>query len=266
VVDDDDPETLRERVRWFLSTDSSAVVYIREVASSVALVLLVGLVLFAVSGLWPPMVAVTSGSMEPHLQRGDLVFVMEEHRFPPESAHADTGVVPAHTGVGTGYRTFGAPGDVIIYRPQGDTVGTPVIHRAHFWVNESENWVANGKAQPEHLGGAESCGQLSQCPAPHAGFVTKGDNPVTNGRYDQVMGVSPVVRPEWVIGTAEFRIPWLGNIRLWADDSLLAARATNPTIGTASTRTGDVPGSSSTTVGADSADTPREAPRRCARS
>jgi signal peptidase len=262
-VVDDGPETLRERIRWFLSTDSGAVVYIREVVSSVALVLLVGLVLFGVSGLWPPMVAVTSGSMEPHLQRGDLVFVMEEHRFPPESAHADTGVVPARTGVETGYRTFGAPGDVIIYRPQGDTVGTPVIHRARFWVNESENWVANGKADPASLGSAERCGQLSQCPAPHAGFITKGDNPVTNGRYDQVMGLSPVVKSEWVIGTAEFRIPWLGNVRLWADDTLSTVRGANMSTRTTSARTGVVSGGNSATVGTASADTPRGAPRRC---
>jgi len=229
-VVDDGPETLRERVRWFLSTDTGVVVYLREVLSTVGLVLLVGLVLFAVSGLWPPMVAVTSESMEPHLQRGDLVFVVEEHRFPPGSAHADTGVVPARTGVKTGYRTFGAPGDVVIYRPRGDTARTPIIHRARFWVNESENWVANGKADPASLGDAESCGQLSQCPAPHAGFITKGDNAATNARYDQVMGLSPVVRPEWVVGTAEFRIPWLGNVRLWADDTLLTVRAANVTV------------------------------------
>jgi len=264
-VVDDGPETLRERVRWFLSTDTGVVVYIREILSTVGLVLLVGLMLFAVSGLWPPMVAVTSGSMEPHLQRGDLVFVVEEHRFLPESAHADTGVVTYRTGVETGYRTFGAPGDVIIYRPRGDTAGTPVIHRARFWVNESENWVANGKADPASLGSAESCGQLSQCPAPHAGFVTKGDNPATNARYDQVMGLSPVVRPEWVVGTAEFRIPWLGNIRLWADDTLLAVRAANVSIRTASVRTEEVSGSSSPGVGPSSAATAGDASRRCAR-
>ncbi|WP_276259430.1 S26 family signal peptidase [Haloglomus litoreum] len=226
----DDPETLRERVQWFLATDSGAVVYVREVLSTVGVVCLVGLLLFAVSGLWPPMVAVTSGSMEPNLHRGDLVFVVEEHRFAPDRAHAETGVVPARTGAETGYRTFGAPGDVIVYQPRGDATGTPIIHRARFWVNESENWVANGKADPAYLGGARSCGELSQCPAPHAGFITKGDNPTTNDRYDQVMGLSPVVRPAWVVGTAEFRIPWLGNIRLWADDQILTA-ATDPTRG-----------------------------------
>jgi signal peptidase len=108
---------------------------------------------------------------------------------------------------------------------------TPIIHRARFWVNESENWVANGKADPAHLGSAESCGQLSQCPAPHAGFITKGD---ANGRYDQVSGLSEPVKPAWVVGTAEFRIPWLGNIRLWAGQTTLGPER----VGAASAGTG----------------------------
>jgi signal peptidase len=209
------PETPIEWLRWLLRTDHGAVVYLREMLSSVGLVVLVGLLLFGVSGLWPPMVAVTSVSMEPHMERGDLVFVMEEHRLAPAAAHGDTGVVTSRVGQRSGYDRFGEPGDVIVYQPDGNAATTPIIHRARFWVNESENWVANGKADPDHLGAADSCGELSQCPAPHAGFVTKGDNPATNPRYDQVIGLSPVVRPVWVVGTAEFRVPWLGNLRLW---------------------------------------------------
>jgi signal peptidase len=210
------------------------------------------------------MVAVTSGSMEPNLHRGDLVFVVEEHRFAPERAHADTGVVPARTGVETGYRAFGAPGGVIVFHPRGDTAGTPIIHRARFWVNESENWVANGKADPAHLGSAESCSQVSQCPAPHAGFITRGDNPATNDRYDQVIGLSPVVRPAWVVGTGEFRIPWLGTIRLWADDALLTVRTTDARGQATSVRpegTGSAGGPAA--VGRGSAETIGTGPRRC---
>jgi signal peptidase len=210
------PEAPLEWARWGIQTENAAVVYLREVLSSVGLVLLVGLLLFAISGLWPPMVAVESGSMNPHMQRGDLVFVMEEQRFVPKAAYNDTGVVTFQTGQRVGYRTFQQPGDVIVYQPNGRTQTTPIIHRARFWVNESENWVANGKANPEYLGGAESCGQLSQCPAPHAGFITKGD---ANANYDQAgrgsARISAVVKPDWVVGTAEFRVPWLGRIRLW---------------------------------------------------
>ena len=32
-------------------------------------------------------------------------------------------------------------------------------------------------------------------------------------------GLSSPVKPAWVVGTAEFRIPLLGNIRLWASQA-----------------------------------------------
>lgn len=216
AASDPKPETPIEWVKWFFRTDHGAVVYLREVLSSVGLVVLVGVLLFAVSGLWPPMVAVESGSMNPHMERGDLVFVMEEGRLVPDAAYGDTGVVTARTGERTGYTKFQQPGDVIVYQPDGNERTTPIIHRAHFWVNESENWVANGKANTAYLGSANSCGELRSCPARSSGFVTKGD---ANSRYDQVSGLSAPVQPSWVVGTAQFRIPWLGNIRLLAGQS-----------------------------------------------
>ena len=219
-----DPEgnrrTPREWVRWFLETDHEAVAYVREVLSSVVAVLLVGLLLFGVSGLWPPMVAVESPSMYPHMKTGDLVFVMEEHRLAPSAAYGDTGVVTHRTGERTGYRKFGMAGDVIVYEPDGNGGTTPIIHRAMFYVNESENWYDKAvEVNPEAVGNAGSCDAMANCPAPNAGFITKGDNERTNRRYDQVSGLSNPVKPAWVVGTAEFRIPWLGNIRLWASQT-----------------------------------------------
>ncbi|GAA0473210.1 S26 family signal peptidase [Halococcus dombrowskii] len=201
------------RVRWFMNTDEEWVAFVREVLSSVAVVAIVGLLLFAISGLWPPMVAIESPSMEPHMERGDLVFLMEEHRFPGGAAYNGTGVVPYQAGAAADYKEFSEYGDVIVYQPDGSTQETPIIHRARFWVNDSENWYT--KANEEYLGGADSCEELANCPAPHAGFVTKGDN---NGLYDQVdTGAGPIsspVKSDWVTGTAELRIPWLGRIRL----------------------------------------------------
>lgn len=201
------------RVRWFMNTDEEWVAFVREVLSSVAVVAIVGLLLFAISGLWPPMVAIESPSMEPHMERGDLVFLMEEHRFPGGAAYNGTGVVPYQAGAAADYKEFSEYGDVIVYQPDGSTQETPIIHRARFWVNDSENWYT--KANEEYLGGADSCEELANCPAPHAGFITKGDN---NGLYDQVdTGAGPIsspVKSDWVTGTAELRIPWLGRIRL----------------------------------------------------
>lgn len=198
--------------RWLATTDNETVVFVREVLSSLAIVALVGLVLFAVSGLWPPMVAIESPSMAPNLKTGDLVFVMEEHRFAGGAAYENTGVVPFRAGASAGYKEFNEYGDVIVYRPDGDARAVPIIHRARFWVSEGENWY--GKANQAYLGGATSCEELANCPAPHGGFITKGDN---NGLYDQVGSFEPIsapVKPSWVTGTAELRIPWLGRIRL----------------------------------------------------
>ncbi|GAD52583.1 signal peptidase I [Halarchaeum acidiphilum MH1-52-1] len=196
-------------LQWFRRTDNEAVLFVRELVSSALVVALVGLLLFAVSGLWPPLVAVESGSMTPHLQKGDLVFVMEEHRFAGPGTTGDTGVVTDQSGQQTGYEKFHEPGDVLVYAPFGERNRTPIIHRARFWVSDGENWY--DEADPSYLLGARNCDELRNCPAPHAGFITKGDS---NPAYDQVVNISTPVKPSWVRGTAEFRIPWLGWVRL----------------------------------------------------
>lgn len=207
--DESSPEGVLDWARWTLNTDQPTVSFVREVVVSVLGVVIVGFFLFAVSGIWPPMVAVESGSMEPHMSRGDLVFVMDEHRFVPSSATGDTGVVTYHDAAARGdHWKFGDHGDVIVFEANGAST-TPVIHRARFWVDTGENWV--DRANPQYLPG-ERCSSLPNCPAPHAGFITKGDN---NGLYDQVAGISEPVRPAWIKGTAQFRIPWLGYIRLY---------------------------------------------------
>ena len=184
---------------------------IRQGIAFLAAVVMLGAALYTATGVWPPMVAVKSPSMEPHLSRGDLVVVVDPGRFPADGAVQDTGVVTHRRGSATRHRSLGAPGDVIVFRPNGVT-GTPVIHRAAFWVNESENWYA--KADPASVDG-QDCRSVPQCPAPHAGFVTKGD---ANRRYDQVNGISAPVRPRWTVGKATVRVPVLGYVRLIAND------------------------------------------------
>jgi signal peptidase len=168
-------------------------------------VLLVGLYVFLISGVWPPMVAIESGSMEPNMSQNDLVFVMETDRFQPETAHGETGVVTAQEGTATGYQKFGKNGDVIVYEPQGSEEATPIIHRVMFWVEEGENWC--DRADEEFVVSTEMCSE-----APHSGFITKGDH---NPTYDQAgNGNLDPVKPEWVVGTAERRVPGLGWLRL----------------------------------------------------
>lgn len=198
--------------------------YVIDVVSSAGAVVLVGTLLFAVSGVWPPLVAIESQSMTPQIDVGDLVFVMDEDRFPGEGAHGDTGVVTARSGVSTGYTSFDNPGDVIVFTPDGKDGTTPVIHRAMFWVNESEDWY--DKADRRFID-ADSCEELANCPAEASGFVTKGDH---NAGYDQVRGLPSCgrdgcdpVKKSWVIGTAEARVPFLGQLRLQIQKVLAAS-------------------------------------------
>jgi len=236
--DSERPTGVLDWLRWFWTVDSGPMLYVRDLMTSVVLVLFIGASLFAVSGVWPPMVAIESGSMEPNMERGDLVFVVDNERFTPESAVTtdgySTGVVPADVARGGGETNFGAPGDVIIFQPNGNTGRTPVIHRAILWVEAGENWY--DRADPDALGNADDCTDLDHCPAPHAGFITKGDNELTNEDYDQVTRLSAPVRPDWIVGTAELRVPYLGHVRLIlsaapvGDDSSIEAEYQTSTV------------------------------------
>lgn len=206
------PDSAGEWAHWVLAVDHGPVMWARELAISAGAVLLIGLLLFALSGVWPPMVAVESGSMEPHMQKGDLVFVAAADRYASDAAFEDTGVVPSERGAEVAYQKFGDYGDVIIFKPNGGD-DTPIIHRAHFWVTEGENWY--DRADPAYIGGATSCEELRNCPSPHDGFITRGDD---NSGYDQVQGQSDPVKEEWVIATARVRVPWLGWIRLYVSE------------------------------------------------
>ncbi|TKX79300.1 S26 family signal peptidase [Halorubrum sp. SD626R] len=200
-----------DRGLWdrFRHDREGALMWIREILSSVAIVLAVGLLLFGVSGVWPPMVAVESGSMEPNMEVGDLVFVTEPGRLAPDAADDETGVVTHDVGERVDYRTFGSYGSVVIYQPPGRTA-SPIIHRAMFHVEEGENWYDRADSAYHS---AESCSDLRNCPAPHGGYITLGDN---NGVYDQARGIAEPVKRDWVTGVARVRVPYLGYVRLVA--------------------------------------------------
>ena len=192
---------------------------LRDVAQSVAVVAVVGLLLLSVSGVWPPMVAVESGSMEPHLQKGDLVFVTAPDRWTASADDGESGIVTVRESShdGTTHRRLGAPGDVVVYTFPGND-GSPIIHRAHLRVERGENWYdeANASYLPP---GVNDCGDLRYCPAPYGGYVTKGDAS-TNPYYDQTVGIAPLVKGKWVRARAIVSVPDLGWIRLTAERAL----------------------------------------------
>ncbi|SNR58244.1 S26 family signal peptidase [Halorubrum vacuolatum] len=216
TIGSDDPKSsermpVERRRLWerFRHDAEGPLMWFREMLSSALIVLLIGLVLFGLSGVWPPMVAVESGSMEPNLEIGDLVFVTEPGRFAPDAADNDVGVVTYEVGQEADYRSLGSYGSVVIFQPP-DRVGSPIIHRAMFHVEEDEDWYDRAD---EEFHQADNCSELRNCPAPHDGYITLGDN---NARYDQVTGLTEPVKAEWVTGVARVRAPYLGYIRLIA--------------------------------------------------
>jgi len=158
---------------------------------SVAIVLIAFMLLSKLAfGIWTPMVAVESGSMEPHMQIGDIIFIKSIDRV---------NISTNEEGKNTGYTSFKDYGDVILYRPYGEEGVTPIIHRAMYRVEAGE---------PMWEGGP---------PAPYSGYITKGDNVITNTHFDQEGQISydMPVKDEWIIGTAQYRIPYLGYVRLF---------------------------------------------------
>jgi len=181
---------LLDKIKEFYHSDSFGAGLLRDFLFVIAVVVVFSSVSHIALGLWTPMVAVESGSMIPHIQIGDIIFVQSIER---------TDIITYRDGAQSGYISFENYGDVILYKPFGREGVTPIIHRAMYFVE---------KGEPMWDGGP---------PAPHAGYITKGDNTKTNPSYDQQGSISYLqpVKKEWVIGAARFiRIPILGCISL----------------------------------------------------
>lgn len=181
---------LRDRIKYFKESDNFWIGLLRDFLFVLIVVAVFSSISYIAMGRFSPMVAVESGSMIPQIQIGDIIFVESADR---------TKIITYNEGKETGYSTFNDYGDVILYKPRGRDDLTPIIHRARYYVNAGE---------PMWTGGPS---------APHAGYITKGDNPKTNSAYDQQGSISPYipVKPEWVIGVARFdRIPLIGCVSL----------------------------------------------------
>ncbi|KUL02222.1 MAG: Signal peptidase, endoplasmic reticulum-type [Methanomicrobiales archaeon 53_19] len=174
----------------FRESDHPAVSLARDLLWVACVVGGVALILFLASGTWPAVVAVESGSMLPEMQIGDLVFVVAPDRF--------GSLITAEEGVASGHSSFGHPGDVIVFRPNGYDSIHPIIHRALVRIDAE---VAENELAFQN---------------PHGGIITKGDN---NQVIDQVtthpgIGRIEPVRDEWIIGKAVFSIPLVGYLPL----------------------------------------------------
>ena len=189
--------SLLEKIRKFYNSDSFFAGIFRDVLFVLVVVAIFSSASQVIFGLWTPMVAVESESMVPHIQIGDIIFMESAER---------AGIVTQKDGKQSGYTSFDEFGDVILYKPFGRDDKTPIIHRAMYYVERGE---------PLWDGGP---------PAPHAGYITKGDN---NPSYDQKGSISYLqpVKKEWITGVARLsRIPILGCISLAARGNLVCIK------------------------------------------
>lgn len=228
MTSDETGEGGRSRLQKILHPKTSKGVITRDVTLAVLFFLILGTAAYAFSGVWPPVVNVVSGSMEPNIDTGDMLLVVN-----PEKLDSNEDGVPElqtyREAKADGEQNFGSYGDVIVYQSVGTSQPYPILHRVRFHVEKGENWYS--KADKSFIR-ARNCSELANCPAPRTGYITKGDD---NPTYDQVMGISEPVPSEAIFAVAEYRIPDIGWLRLAIEDSSTpdgstpSNRSTNPT-------------------------------------
>lgn len=118
-------------VDTFRTSEHGGIAWAREILWIVAVVAGIALLLYLASGTWPAVVTIESESMVPHMNVGDLVFVVRADRFGDLQTW--------ETGREIGYMKHGDYGDVLIFRPNGAEGSLipglgggvhPIIHRA----------------------------------------------------------------------------------------------------------------------------------------
>ena len=207
-------------------------------------------VLSAVNGMWPPLLAVESKSMQ-HSDDTSQVGIIDTGDVVVGRAAGDGEVRTYMGSIADGYSSFGSYGDVVIFQPEGG--GIPVVHRAilelvytghgtfdipelagvpgYLWAAPGADgrwWDLNDTVELFQVGYAHAAVRIdleamlmSMEGAPHGGLVTMGDNNWFEvggkriGSIDQGALVSGPVPWDSVIGKVVGEVPWIGSLRLW---------------------------------------------------
>jgi signal peptidase len=213
----------------FWRSEDEKVSFVRDIFVAIFVVVLILSILWTYTGQWfgAPMVAIESGSMmhlnEPFgrvgtIDAGDMVLLVKIDRFEDIVTRESEKEKGAQ-----GFTSYGDYGDVVVYRKYGLMDAEQIIHRAMCWVevNSDGSYIvdayniqnASSITIPE-LG-------LSNYQPTHSGYITKGDNPITNDRCDQAGGIcSEPIKLDWITGKARGEIPWVGTLNLFFNDIL----------------------------------------------
>lgn len=183
---------------------------VRDIVIAATAVIVLLAVLFAYSGVWPPMVVVESSSMMHGedsqlgvIDTGDLTLVKKVDGRDGIVTYVEAA---SRRSPNYGLRTYGDLGNVIIYKKNGQA-GTPVIHRAIAWLEY--NATASDPGQGIYRGDLPDIGvfakteytveglrsyypgqakvplvihistilsQSARSSRPHDGFITRGDH------------------------------------------------------------------------------------------
>ncbi len=237
---------LRELLIRFWRSEDERISAVRDIVIALLIVLAILTSLWAYTGQWfgVPMVAIESGSMmhlnEPFgrigtIDAGDMVLLVKvSSREDILTRGSSKGGEMAKGD--KGFKSYGDYGDVIVYRKYGRTDEDPIIHRAMCWITYHEEY---GTYTVEEYGlynvssiTISELGLYNYKPT-HSGFITKGDNPITNDRCDQAGGICrEPIKVEWITGKARGELPWVGTINLFFND-LMSGRlwSSHPTVG-----------------------------------
>ncbi len=219
------------------------------IGALIILLLLIG-TLYTYTGNWPPLVVVQSGSMQHSdsessvgvIDTGDLVFV--------KKVDGTSRIVTYIEGKKQHERSYGSFGDVIIFKPNGNSSKTAIIHRAVLFlewngttynsttqrggsfdipslgmINKRGSIALDSYEWPKELRSRTLVINLSNIidkfreygREPHGGYLTKGDD---NNIVDQTTDFGgdtrwlEPVEEDWVIGRSVGEIPWFGLIKL----------------------------------------------------
>ena len=182
--------SFNENWRNFNESENFFISLLRDFLSVIVIIAILSSISYITLGRTVPMVAVESESMYPHIHIGDMIVIESIDR---------TLITTWETGKDTGYTSYDEYGDVILFKRLGQESSTPIIHRAMYYVEKGERMWKGGP------------------PAPHAGYITKGDNQETNPVFDQQGSISlnQPIKKEWVIAVARFYpVPVLGCFSL----------------------------------------------------
>ena len=222
---------IKEKILQFWRSDNEKISLLRDILVALMAVLIVLLILWTYTGQWfaAPMVAIESGSMEHDnspfgrlgtIDAGDMVLVQKVYTKSDLITHGGN-FGGAKEKEDPSNFFYGDWGDVVIYKPLGRDDVSQIIHRAICWIEYNDDNTYSIKEYGIENVDSITINELglNNYRPSHSGFITQGDNPLTNDRCDQSGGIcSEPIKLEWISGKARCELPWIGTINLLFND------------------------------------------------